>query len=199
MIAIRGNTGEFVLDMNDECKEVYEFRVVSVDDGGRQLYWAVDYSSSDGIVGTKKGSTILRIKIDAEKIRKNEFLYIVNGKNETLLILVVPNKDVIAPKTYVFDANVSTDGILVYADMVSTVNGKDAPWSCTYDGRPCSFNITPSSGIGSTYVSIGLTSKLFSGVSPVIEFTQEKSGKRIRLYLSFTVDGLASVTEVKSF
>jgi hypothetical protein len=196
MVSIRGKVGEFTLDLNESCKEVHDFRVVSLDSNGNPVYWVVDYISCGAIRASKKGDTMVSISVDIDNILKNEYLYLVNAKNESLLILVVPNKEATAPKHYVFEADASVIGGNILVSIESTVNDNDAPWVCSYDGKPLNLHIDPKSGNGPSEVTMSPRSRLYSAASTVVDFTQEKSGKQIRVYLSFSVDGTPTVKDV---
>ena len=68
--------------------------------------------------------------------------------------------------------------------MLSKVNDEEIGWTCTYDGKPMDYIISPYESDKGEYVSISPIVSIISEFDSVIEFTQIESNNKIRITLT---------------
>ena len=184
MIKINGFEKEFTLDLN---KYPYDEHIINIDskgEGDANIPWGVEMVSCDLVTAKPGAASTLNVNVDIDELSDECFVLLRNYTKERMKITVIPNTELSAPKTYKFRiTKKSTDGRKTRVRILSKENGKEIGWSCTYNGQPYDYSISPMKGDKSGYVDIVLTDELLTTVTSLIEFTQEKSGEVIQLKL----------------
>jgi hypothetical protein len=185
MIRIDNFEKEYILDLNENPYDEHILTIESRGDKGNNLPWAVELINNSSITAVRGTGDTLHVTLDVEELKSDAFIVLRNYKKERLKIFVKHNALLSAPKTYKFRiSKKSTDGRKTKIRILSKENNKEIGWKCTYDGKPLNYSITPMESDKSGNVEIELIDELFTNISSVIEFTQEKSGEKISLYLN---------------
>jgi hypothetical protein len=184
MIRINGFEKEFTLDLNKHPYDEHTINIESKGEGNTNIPWGVEMVSCDLVTAKPGAGNTLNVNVDIDELSDECFILLRNYTKERMKITVIPNTELSAPKTYKFRiTKKSTDGRKTRIRILSKENGKEIGWSCTYNGQPYEYSISPMKGDKSGYVDIVLTDELLTTVTSLIEFTQEKSGEVIQLKL----------------
>ena len=184
MIKIDGFEKEFTLDLNEHPYDEHIINIESKGEGDANIPWGVEMVSCDLVTAKPGAASTLNVNVDIDELSDECFVLLRNYTKERMKITVIPNTELSAPKTYKFRiTKKSTDGRKTRVRILSKENGKEIGWSCTYNGQPYDYSISPMKGDKSGYVDIVLTDELLTTVTSLIEFTQEKSGEVIQLKL----------------
>ena len=175
---------EFTLDLNKYPYDEHTINIESKGEGDANIPWGVEMVSCDLVTAKPGAASTLNVNVDIDELSDECFILLRNYTKERMKITVIPNTELSAPKTYKFRiTKKSTDGRKTRVRILSKENGKEIGWSCTYNGQPYEYSISPMKGDKSGYVDIVLTDELLTTVTSLIEFTQEKSGEVIQLKL----------------
>ena len=184
MLKINDFEKEFVLDLNEHPYDEHIINIDSKGEGDTNIPWGVEMVSCDLVTAKPGAASTLNVNVDIDELSDECFVLLRNYAKERMKITVIPNTELSAPKTYKFRiTKKSTDGRKTRVRILSKENGKEIGWSCTYNGQPYEYSISPMKGDKSGYVDIVLTDELLTTVTSLIEFTQEKSGEVIQLKL----------------
>ena len=184
MIKIGDFEKEFTLDLNKYPYDEHTINIESKGEGDANIPWGVEMVSCDLVTAKPGAASTLNVNVDIDELSDECFILLRNYTKERMKITVIPNTELSAPKTYKFRiTKKSTDGRKTRVRILSKENGKEIGWSCTYNGQPYEYSISPMKGDKSGYVDIVLTDELLTTVTSLIEFTQEKSGEVIQLKL----------------
>lgn len=181
MISINGKIDVYVLDLNEFEYDSFDFNVLS-EYNGKYCHWWVDLISDANNISAKPYMTTnISIDINLENIKKQEFIILKNSYNERYKIVITPNLEAIREKEYIFKLGKNTiSGKTISFSIISKENGKAVPWNVTYDGKPLSYDIVQLK----TKLTLTLNSTIYNEMGSVIELTQEKSNKKIRIELT---------------
>ena len=166
------------MDKSDET--VYTLNVESTYNGLKSL-WGVEMITDPNYIQAKPYmSSHLQVEVDLEKIKKEEYIILKNSRKERIKVLIKPNLEASREKNYLFKlgkSSISSD--TVSFNVISKENGKNVPWDVTYSGQPISYEITKLK----TKLSLKLNSVIYTQCNSLVELTQKKSNKVIKIYL----------------
>ena len=189
MIKIDGFEKEFTLDLNKHPYDEHIINIESKGEGDANIPWGVEMVSCDLVTAKPGAANTLDVNVDIDEVANECFILLRNYAKERMKITIIPNTELSAPKTYKFRiTKKSTDGRNTRVRILSKENGKEIGWSCTYNGQPYNYSISPKKADKSGYVDIVLLDELLATVNSLIEFTQEKSGEVIQLRLKQSND-----------
>lgn len=184
MFKINGFEKEFTLDLNEHSYDEHIINIESKGESEINIPWGVEMVSCDLVTAKPGAGNTLNVNVDIDELSDECFVLLRNYAKERMKITVIPNTELSAPKTYKFRiTKKSTDGRKTRVRILSKENGKEIGWTCTYNGQPYDYSISPMRGDKSGYVDIVLTDELLTTVTSLIEFTQENSGEVIQLKL----------------
>ena len=189
MFRINEIENEFILDLNDYPYDEHSLTVTSEEGDGSHLSWGVEIVSSNFISLEPIGVNTLNVNVDIENLKEESFVILRNYNNERIKLVIKPNILLTSPKEYKFKlTKKKANGRKVNIRILSKGNDNEVGWKCTYDGSPLNYSITPMESDGSSNVEIELLDELFTDISTVIEFTQNKSNEVIELKLNQSND-----------
>ena len=195
MIKINGFENKFILDLNVNPVDEHEFTVISKN-GNEELSWGVELVSLNEISVMKHSGNKLSINLDVNTLNKDGFILLRNYNKERLLVEIIHNEELSREKEYTFKfENEKVEGKKITIDIVSQEESKEMSWACTYDGRPLKYSISPKRSDKSEKVEIVLLSPVSNEFKSIIEFTQDKSDKIIKLKLTQNRDNITIKTD----
>ena len=190
MIQINSTIGDFVLDLNKYPYDIHELNIISKGKNDIPIPWAVEVVNSRNISAEKLGNKLF-IKLSHKDLDKKAAIAIKNYEKERAVIEIIPNSYALVPKDYLFEiTDKSLDNGILTINLLSTVNGDDQPWRCSYLGYPLSYELSKSEGDGSSIIKIRLLTELLTEFKSKLIFEQEKSGNAIELILYNDKDGI---------
>jgi hypothetical protein len=191
MLQIDKEEREYTINLNEFPYEQHVLHIDSVDDNGTFLPWGVEFVTNSKIYTTIKSRNELLVLANLESIHKEEYFVIKNYRGERIKVFMTPNTEAIRPKEYKFKITKKIiDGRNLKIKILSKETTYEIPWECIYDGKPLSYEITPSASEKSEYVEIKPHGELYGEIEIPIVFKQEKSGKEINLLLKQTNDSV---------
>jgi hypothetical protein len=195
MIKINGFENKFILDLNVNPVDEHELTVISNDDG-EELSWGVELVSLNEISVMKHSGNKLSINLDVNTLNKDGFILLRNYNKERLVVEIIHNEELSREKEYTFKfENEKVEGKKITIDILSQEESKEMSWACTYDGRPLKYSISPKRSDKSEKVEIVLLSPVSNEFKSIIEFTQDKSDKIIKLKLTQNRDNITIKTD----
>ena len=195
MIKINGFENKFILDLNVNPVDEHEFTVISKN-GNEELSWGVELVSLNEISVMKHSGNKLSINLDVNTLNKDGFILLRNYNKERLLVEIIHNEELSREKEYTFKfENEKVEGKKIAIDILSQEESKEMSWACTYDGRPLKYSISPKRSDKSEKVEIVLLSPVSNEFKSIIEFTQDKSDKIIKLKLTQNRDNITIKTD----
>ena len=147
MLAINGQSGEFVIDLNQSHNQIYEFAIVSQKSNGRFIPMGIDINTNPSAIQVewKQNYKIVFI-VDLEQIKQTETVYLKNYAKERLAIRFLPNVEESSPKTYTFKVGkTQVDGKKLSLSIISKQNKKSWPWEIEYFSPTLSCELPPPS------------------------------------------------------
>jgi hypothetical protein len=181
MVKVNGQEGSFILDLNESGEiNTFNLSVESVYNGSN-CSWGVDLISTPTLIKAFPFmSSQLKVMVNVEKIKKEEFITLKNARGEYFEIFIKPNLEAIREKNYTFKLGKSTvSGKTASFNIVSRENGKNVPWVISYMEYPDSYEIN----VTKTKLTLTLVSDIRTRCTSIIELAQEKSDKKVRIYL----------------
>ena len=195
MIKINGFENKFILDLNVNPVDEHEFTVISKN-GPEELSWGVELVSLNEISVMKHSGNKLSINLDVNTLNKDGFILLRNYNKERLVVEIIHNEELSREKEYTFKfENEKVEGKKITIDILSQEESKEMSWACTYDGRPLKYSISPKRSEKSEKVEIVLLSPVSNEFKSIIEFTQDKSDKIIKLKLTQNRDNITIKTD----
>ena len=195
MIKINGFENKFILDLNVNPVDEHELTVVSKN-GNEDLSWGVELVSLNEISVMKHSGNKLSINLDVNTLNKDGFILLRNYNKERLVVEIIHNEELSREKEYTFKIeNEKVEGKKITIDILSQEESKEMSWACTYDGRPLKYSISPKRSDKSEKVEIILLSPVSNEFKSIIEFTQDKSDKIIKLKLTQNRDNITIKTD----
>jgi hypothetical protein len=195
MIKINGFENKFILDLNVNPVDEHEFTVISKN-GNEELSWGVELVSLNEISVMKHSGNKLSINLDVNTLNKDGFILLRNYNKERLVVEIIHNEELSREKEYTFKfENEKVEGKKITIDILSQEESKEMSWACTYDGRPLKYSISPKRSDKSEKVEIVLLSPVSNEFKSIIEFTQDKSDKIIKLKLTQNRDNITIKTD----
>ena len=184
MFSIDNYKDSYEISLDDNPYNEHNLIIKSEKNDGKLLPWGVDMISSSGVIAKPCGVNGLKIILDFEKLDKECFIILRNYAKEKMRITIKPNWYVFHPREYKFKiTRTSIEGKKMKIKILSKEGENELGWECTYDGKPLNYSIEPFENNKSSYVYINLKDELFTNVTSMIEFTQNKSEKKIKLNL----------------
>ena len=184
MFSIDNYKDSYELSLDDKPYNEHNLIIKSERNDGKQLPWGVDMVSDRNVIVKPYGVNGLKIILDFEKLDKECFIILRNYAKEKIRIIIKPNWYVLHPREYKFKiTRTSIEGKKMKIKILSKEGENELGWECTYDGKPLNYSIEPFENNKSSYVYINLKDELFTNVTSMIEFTQNKSEKKIKLNL----------------
>lgn len=195
MIKINGFENKFILDLNVNPVDEHELTVISKN-GNEDLSWGVELVSLNEISVMKHSGNKLSINLDVNTLNKDGFILLRNYNKERLVVEIIHNEELSREKEYTFKfENEKVEGKKITIDILSQEESKEMSWACTYDGRPLKYSISPKRSDKSEKVEIVLLSPVSNEFKSIIEFTQDKSDKIIKLKLTQNRDNITIKTD----
>lgn len=178
MITIN-NEKKQILDLNQYIKyNEFKFDVQSKN-GDSMLVWGVDSIFGDSVL-CKVDADSLLISLDVSKVLSKTYVVLRNVKNECAIVEIVPNKDEIGEKKYIFRVNkTNVDGRVVAMNIVSKRNNKNWNWEVSYKGEPMTYEFK----VTKTKLLITNIGHFDKQASSHIELLQDDSHKKIVIEL----------------
>lgn len=130
MLTINGQSGEFVIDLNQSNNQIYEFAIVSEKSNGRFIPIGIDINTNLSAIQVewKQDHKIVFI-VDLEQIKQTETVYLKNYIKERLAVRFLPNIEESSPKIYTFKVGkTQVDGKKLSLSIISKQNKKSWPW-----------------------------------------------------------------------
>lgn len=187
MISINGQSGTYVLDLNESTSN---YNTVTVDSTSS---WNLYMNTRPDLYVKQKGPNTLVFDIDLTKLKEEFQVYLKNLSKEYLKIVVLPNKELSRDRDYVFKLGKYTfEGDKATINVISKENGVNEPWTITQDGYPLAYEIKRTK----TKAEFELNAKLAIPYDGTVIFTQDNSGKTIKIRISHDVDG--TIQEIKA-
>lgn len=189
MIEILEASGStLVIDLDTGLTSSYTMTIVSTTDSGCIIPWniinrnpEIDYETSEG--------NMLTLFFDVPEIKDEKIVYVVNTRNESATIKVMPNIWESMDKEYRFSVDTkSARKGNVYLRFISTEEGIDCPWYLDTSGQTVGYDISPVSGMSGDRVDIKTTSTINGEITEKITFRQERSGLCLNVFISHSDD-----------
>ena len=145
MLTINGQSGEFVVDLNQSAHNSYEFAIVSTKSNGRFVPIGVDANTNPSAIQIEwKQDNKILFTVDLEQIKQIETVYLKNYAKECIAIRLLPNIEASSPKMYTFKVGkTQIDGKKLSLSIVSKQNKKSWPWEIEYLSPTLSCELPP--------------------------------------------------------
>ena len=183
MLTINGQSGEFVVDLNQSVNNSYEFAIVSTKSNGRFVPIGVDANTNPSAIQIEwKQDNKILFTVDLEQIKQIETVYLKNYIKERLAIRFLPNIEESSPKTYTFKVGkTQIDGKKLSLGIVSKQNKKSWPWEIEYLSPTLSYNAHQTQN----KLVVELQTVVADKLSTIIILSQQKSKKRLIIHLKY--------------
>lgn len=198
MLYVNGLEGN-VLDLDKSMDAEYTLNVVSTNKNGKDIPFTVEIVSSECITSNILSGNNLKLTFDLINIKKEESITLVNSIDERYVIKILPNIYLSEEKEYKFKVTKrQVDDNTIKIKILSTENERELGFQCTYDGRPCKYEITPSVSSGSTYVTIKSLTTVSGSFNTLIRFEQDFSNKSIEIIINNIIDDKIDIVSIKT-
>lgn len=183
MLTINGQSGEFVVDLNQSTNDNYEFAIVSTKSNGRFVPIGVDANTNPSAIQIEwKQDNKILFTVDLEQIKQIETVYLKNYAKERFAIRFLPNIEESSPKIYTFKVGkTQVDGKKLSLSIVSKQNKKSWPWEIEYFSPTLSYNAHQTQN----KLIVELQTVVANKLSTIIILSQQKSKKRLIMYLKY--------------
>lgn len=195
MLTINGQSGEFVIDLNQSNNQIYEFAIVSEKSNGRFIPIGIDINTNLSAIQVewKQDHKIVFI-VDLEQIKQTETVYLKNYIKERLAVRFLPNIEESSPKIYTFKVGkTQVDGKKLSLSIISKQNKKSWPWEIEYLSPTLSYNAHQTQNKLVVELQTIVADKLFT----VIILTQQKSNKHLILHLEHPDDNTVVLENIE--
>lgn len=183
MLTINGQSGEFVVDLNQSAHNSYEFAIVSTKSNGKFVPIGVDANTNPSAIQIEwKQDNKILFTVDLEQIKQIETVYLKNYAKERFAIRFLPNIEESSPKIYTFKVGkTQIDGKKLSLSIVSKQNKKSWPWEIEYFSPTLSYHAHQTQN----QLVVELQTVVADKLSTIIILSQQKSKKRLIIHLKY--------------
>lgn len=179
---------EYVLDLNTNSGDTFDFEVVSTrDDDGFNVRWGVvDNSDLDNISTEYLIFENLRVIISLEDMKEKRFITLQNANDDFFTLTFLPNEEKSRVKVYTFKVgkHTFTDNVHTF-NIISKETKYKLDWEITYEGAPLPIKAHKSQNKLIVEVLEPIMANYLSGVG----LTQEESGNELKIHFHNLNDG----------
>ena len=198
MISI-DNLKDNVISLTRTENDVFEqeLEVVSKNKRGNAIPFSIEEVSSDCIQADTFGGSSVKLVVDTPNVTQDEYIILKNSKNERSKITIKANPYYASARNYSFSVTGNAINGILTLQIESKENNSNTPisWSCTYQGQPIGYDITPLNGNGGTEPETVVVKNkdgnvIYNEINSLLEFTQKESNNIIQGTFKNTPDGI---------